>query len=448
MKPSFSATSPIIKGWRGLVEQSWPAVTASELLRGSDEVWSDEGLSVPKEEEAVALAAVGRLLRFGQSVQLNLPIGREPTLPRLAFYLHRLRLDAAGGLVRSTWLNPVTIAHRNDLIVFGRPRCMLRDFGTSAVMRPSVVDGVRPLNQSEYQRTLLVSGRGDLLEVLDLLSSKSQPFAIVVQVTPQGCDENSLNLIKVLPEFFPGVPIVALGYTGQVLPEALQMHAWNMRVGDVVAMRRTSGEPMTDAAHIEVVAARDPVMDAFVKKLGFMVWNLKRKMEEAGGISQELSALIAVERALRSLNVPLPLHEQGTLRHVRGGRYPVRLIESWLEITSRLKGRRGDIQELHSQILAMTRNMIKDLMEAKPGRSEAIVRLCGDALIDLAELHRAAPGARSHRVHQRNADGWGGGRTARAGRHSRLRWCSVSLAHVLAGPERKVKACLVPSLRT
>lgn len=380
MKPATSAAAPNSKGWLGLVEQSWPAITASELLRGGSEVWDDEGLGVPKEEEAVALAAVGRLLRFGQSVHLNLPISREPTLARLAFYLHRLRLDAAGGLVRSTWLNPVTIARRNDLIVFGRTRRMLRDFSTSAVMRPWVVDGIRPLEQSEYQRTLLVSGQGDLLETLDLLSSKSQPFAIVVQVTPQGCDENSLNLIKVLPEFFPGVPIVALGYTGQVLSEALQMHSWNMRIGDVVAMRHISGTPTIDTCRIKVIAARDPVMDAFVKKLGFMVWNLRRKMEETGGVSQELSALMAVDRALRCLNVPLPVHEQGTLRHVRGGRFPIRLIESWLEIASRLRGRRGDIQELHSQILVMIRSMIKDLKEAKPGRCEAIVKLCGDAL--------------------------------------------------------------------
>lgn len=380
MKSAAPATTPTLKTWRGLVEQSWPAITASELLRGGDEVWNDEGLSVPKEEEAVALAAVGRLLRYGQSVHLTLPIDGEPTLPRLAFYLHRMRLDAAGGLMRSTWLNPVTIAQRNDLIVFGRPKRMLRDFSTSAVMRPSVVDGAHPLTTSVYQRTLLASGQGDLLETLELLSQKSQPFAIIVQVTPQGCDENSLILIKVLHDFFPGVPIVALGYTGQVLPEALPMHAWNTRIGDVVAMRYGSGEPMNFTHHIEVVAARDAVMDAFVKKLGFMVWTLKRKMEETGGVSQELSALMAVDRALRCLNVPLPVHEQGTSRHVRGGRYPIRMIEAWLEIASRLKGRRGDIQDIHSQILIMSRNMMKHLLEAKPGRGEAIIKLCSDAL--------------------------------------------------------------------
>jgi len=247
-------------------------------------------------------------------------------------------------------------------------------------MRPCIVDGVNPLEQSVYQRTLLVSGHGDLLEILNLLSIKSQPFAILVQVTPEGCAENSLSIAKILPEFFPNVPIVALGYTGQVLSEAMQMHAWNMRMGDVDALRNDKAGRFTNSTPIEVVAARDPVMDAFVKKLGFLVWTLKRKMEETGGISQELSALMAVDRALRCLNVPLSVHEQGILRHVRGGRYPVRLVESWMEIASRLKGRRGDIQELHSQILLMTRNIIRDLEVAKPGRSEAIIKLCGDAL--------------------------------------------------------------------
>lgn len=380
MKSATPTTAIVPKGWRSLVELSWPAVTASELLRGGEEVWNAEGWCTPKADEAVALAAMGRLLRYGQSVQLNLPIGCEPTLPRLAFYLHRLRLDAAGGLMRSTWFNRVTIAERNDLIVFGRPRRMMRYFSTSAVMRPMVVNTNRPLVKCGFQRTLLVNGHGDLLDTMELLSQESHPFAIVVQVTPQGCDENSLSIIKVLPKFFPSVPIVALGYTGQVPPEPLPMHAWNMRIGDVVALRHGSGEPLTHMPHIEVVAARDPVMDAFAKKLGFLVWNLKRKIDESGGSSQELSALMAVDRALRCLNVPLPVHERGTLRHLRGGRYPIRSIESWLEIASRLKGRRGDIQELHAQIVIMTRNMMKALTEAKPGRCEAIIQFCSQAL--------------------------------------------------------------------
>jgi hypothetical protein len=73
-------------------------------------------------------------------------------------------------------------------------------------------------------------------------------------------------------------------------------------------------------------------------------------------------------------------HERETARHLKGGRFPIRTVASWLETASRLKGRRGDIQELHTQILFMTRNALKDLHEAKPGRSEAIIKLCGAAL--------------------------------------------------------------------
>lgn len=366
--------------WHSLVEQSWPAITASELLLNGNEVWDDEGLRAPKREEAVALAAAGRLVRYGQSVCLNLPISREPTVPRLGFYLHRLRLDAAGGLIRSSWLNSVTIAKRNDLIVFGRTRNLLRSFSTSSVMRPKVIDERQPLESADYQRTLLINGHGDLLATLELLAKDSHPFAIVVQTTPQGCDENSLNILKALPEFFPDVPVVAVGFTGQMLPEAFPLHAWNSRVGDIPTMHFAPVSPSSYTVNIEIVAARDSLMDAFVKKLGLMVWNLKSKMEETGGSSQELSAMLAVDRALRCLNVPLKTHEQGTARHARGGRFPIRTIESWLEIASRLKGRRGDIQDLHTQILFMVRNALKDLHEAKPGRSEAIIKLCGAAL--------------------------------------------------------------------
>ena len=118
--------------WRRLVLDGWPAVTASDLLQDSQDIWLAEGLAPPKDDEAVALAAMGRLVRYGESIAVNLPVSREATLPRLAFYLHRLRLDAAQGLVRSPWLNRVEMAHRHDLLVFGRPRRMLRDFVTSS----------------------------------------------------------------------------------------------------------------------------------------------------------------------------------------------------------------------------------------------------------------------------------------------------------------------------
>ena len=353
--------------WRRLVLDGWPAVTASDLLQDSQDIWLAEGLSPPKDDEAVALAAMGRLVRYGESIAVNLPVSREATLPRLAFYLHRLRLDAAQGLVRSPWLNRVEMAHRHDLLVFGRPRRMLRDFVTSTVMRPMLVDIRKPLERVEFQRTLLASGHGDLLGTLEMLEAHSRPFAIVVDVSAQGCDENAASLIKALPTVFAKVPIVALGYTGQVLEQPLSLHAWNVRLADCVPL--TSAPRPANARTVEVVAPRDPVMNAFVKRLGFLVWNLKRMMDEAGGRSPELAALLAVDRALRCLNVPLAVHEQGTMRHARGGLFAVRTIESWLEIALRMRGRRGDIQALLDEIMSLIQTNLKQLKEATPARA-------------------------------------------------------------------------------
>jgi hypothetical protein len=369
-----------LEGWRELIDKSWPAITAAELLRGSKDVWNDEGFGVPDEEEAIGFAAAGRLLRYGQSIHLSFPINRGPRLARLCFYLHRLRLDAAGGLLRSPWLNSQTISDRNDLIVFGRPTRMLRSFSTSVVMRPMVVNGSRPFEQLGYQRTLLANGHGDLLEILEQLSSKSKPFAIVVDMSPQGCGENSSNIVKVLPSYFPGVPIAALDFTGQNLNEPLSMHSWRTRIGDLALALPTLIENTVALHQVEVVSSSDKFMDLFIKKLGFMVWNLKCKIEETGGFAQEFSALLSIERTLRSLNVPLHIHEQGTLRYVRGGRYPIRLIESWLDLASKMKGRRSDIQELHSQIMLMLRSTLKDLSDARTGRSETIIQYCTEAL--------------------------------------------------------------------
>lgn len=375
-----NATAHPATGWRGLVEKSWPAILAGDLLRKGDKVWHAEGLNPPKSEETIALAAMGRLFRFRQSVLINLPLSRESTLPRLAFYLHRLRLDAGGGLIRSTWLNPVTVASRNDLIVFGRPRRLMREFSTSSMMRPVVFDACRPIGKSSFQRTLLVSGHGDVLETLTELSGTAMPFAIVVQLTQQGCDAAGISIIKVLPDFFPDVPIIALGYTGQTLSEPLPLHVWSMRVGDVVAGRHAIGQPVDYSHRIEVVAATDPVMDSFIKKLSLMNWNLKNKLATVGGSSIEMEALIAIERTLRCLNVPLAVHEDGMARHLHGGKFAVRTIESWLAIAERLRGRRGDIQELHEQLMTFVRAIVKDLLQAKTGRGELLNKLCSEAM--------------------------------------------------------------------
>ncbi|MFM0197765.1 hypothetical protein PQQ65_32200 [Paraburkholderia strydomiana] len=358
-------------GWREVVEHSWPAVTAAELLTGKEAVWQAEGLDKPDEAEAVAMAAMGRLVRYGQSVSVALPVSHASRLPRIAFYLHRLRLDAAQGLVRSPWLNRISVARRNDLLVFGRPRRMLRDFATSTVMRPRVVDGRRSLERAEFQRTLLVDGHGDLLATLNLLEQHSSPFSIVVAMSAQGCDENAANLLKALPAVFPGVPIVAVGCTGTSPEESFEMHAWISRLGDRPGIPdASSGVPALPP--IEVVAARDPAMDGLVKKLGYLVWNLRRLADQTGSHSQELAALLMADRALRCLNVPFAIHERGMIRSMRGGPFPVRPIQGWIETASHMRVHRGDIQALLDEVLALARQGIRQLESARHGRSEGL----------------------------------------------------------------------------
>jgi hypothetical protein len=365
--------------WREVVEQSWPAITASELLTGGHAVWLAEGLQSPDEAEAVALAAMGRVVRYGQSVSIALPFLHESRLPRFAFYLHRLRLDAAQGLVRSSWFNRVSMALRNDLLVFGRPRRMLRDFATSTVMRPQLIEGTRQLERTAFQRTLLVDGHGDLLATLDLLERQSSPFAIIVAASAQGCDENTASLLKALPTVFPDVPIVSLGYTGAAQDPRPDMHTWVARLGDHVRKASPSAN-VVDTTGVEVIAAHDPTMDGFAKKLGYLVWNLKRLVDQSAGHSQELTALLAVDRVLRCLNVPLSVHEQGTIRRIRGGLFPVRPVQGWLDMVSRMRVHRGDIQALLDEVLALVRQGVRQLENARPGRVEVLLGLASDAL--------------------------------------------------------------------
>lgn len=364
--------------WHELVEASWPAVTASDLLRGNKEVWSAEGLKPPPEPEAIALAAMGRVVRYGYSIALRLPVSRDTVVPRLAYYLHRLRMDAAQGLVRSRWFNRVTLASRTDLIIFGRPRSMLRDFATSPMMRPLVVDNVKRIEPELYQRTLLANGHGDLLGTLQKLEQQSNPFAIVVLTTAQGCAGNATGLLRELPDFFPGVPIVALGFTGEVVDAQPAMHAWTTRLGDLTPPGRHAVQPQ--ASKVEVVAARDPVMDGFVKKLGFLVWNLRQLMERVGAPPQELAAFSSIARSFHGLNVPLPVHEHAMLQHLRGGQFPVRLIEGWLQIAQRAPARRGDIESLKDEVVALVQRGLKQLQNARPGRAELILKLVSQAL--------------------------------------------------------------------
>jgi hypothetical protein len=388
--------------WLRLVRQSWPAVVASDLLDLASPVWAGEGLSPPSPEEAVVLATAGRLVRYGQSVCTFLPISAEPVLPRLAFYLHRLRLDATAGLIRSSWLNPSTMKARSDLLVFGRTRTLMRDFSTSITMRPIVLQTHRPLEKANSHRTLLVSGQGDVFATLEALQENATPFAIIVNLTQQGCNTDGISLVRVLREMFPSVPLVVIGQTGQTFSDLPSMHVWEMRSADVERARHLDYTPIaTDKPVFELFVPSDPFFDQSISKLSMMNWNLKKKLAETSGVGKETEALLKIERTFRSLNVPLSVHEYATVRHIRGGRYPVRMVASWMDIAKRLTGRRGDIQELHDQVISFLNRFVETLLAAKrTGRTQLLEQLCAEAIEEKKHVSILVENAREAEILQ------------------------------------------------
>lgn len=380
MKHPEHLTHGAYPAWLDLIDSSWPAVVASELLQDSPSVWNQEGLEPPSRSQIVLIATIGRMFRYGQSLKLSVPIGSFKLFPKVAFYLHRLRMDGMAGFIKSPWLNPITVKSRTDLIIFGRTKGLWREFSTSAVMRPEIVNSRNNLEYSEFQRTLIVNGQGDLLEILENLKLKSNAFALIIDISQNGCSDSSSNLLKVLPYYFPEVPVFAIGSTGQFYSEIFPMHHWCLRVCDSLDIEDKTKTEYKYTANIKVVYPSDQVYDGVLKKLGFLIWGLSKKLDEVYGGSPELSALKIIYSTLHSLNLPLNSHEQATLRYARSGRFAVRTIESWIEIASRLKGRRGDIHDLHTQIMSMIKQLVSDLSDAETGRCELIYKLCSQAL--------------------------------------------------------------------
>jgi hypothetical protein len=356
-----------------LVNDSWPAVAATDLLSSQSVAWEHEGMAAPDEMEAIAWAAVGRSVRYGVSLAIALPAGSHDAIPRLCVYLQRLRIDASQGFIRSPWLNAATMAARTDLIVIGRPTQMLRGFATSAALRPAFLSKCHTKGDDGRHRTLLASGHGDLMEVVQRLETCTTPFAIVLDTTLAGCGDNTASLVEDLSRRFPGVPLVAFGLTGDLAWKVGTMHRWNMRLGDRPGQSGGSGKPLT------IVSARDSVMDKFVKRLNYLMFAFRKVQHESNASSDQLMSLRAIERAFRGLNVPFADSERA-MQFRRGGRFAVRTVSRWIEVAKTIRAWRGDIETLLGQIISVSQEAAERLGDAVPGRAQLILQLAREAI--------------------------------------------------------------------
>ncbi|MBO1859158.1 hypothetical protein J4G52_37000 [Burkholderia cenocepacia] len=361
--------------WVRLIRESWPAVPGRELLSSDSGQWQQEGLAAPSDAESRSWAAVGRCVRYGASIAVRMPVLTGAMVTRLSVYLHRLRLDAEHGFLRASWLNPLTIADRTDLVVFGRPSLMLTSFATSSALRPVLLARCKGRDDHRQHRTLLASGHGDLLETVQRLENVASPFALLVDITSAGCGENAEPLVGDLQSRFPGVPVVAIGHTGD-LPRGRQlpMHQWNMRLSDCELREAGISNPIT------VVCARDTVMDAFVKRLSFLAYSFRQLGHGSGATLEQTTAVRAIERGFRSLNVPYAVSERAALSASRAGLYAIRPVERWIEIAGGIKAWRGDVEKLLQQFIETAREGAHRLENAVPGRVRMILELTCNAI--------------------------------------------------------------------
>jgi hypothetical protein len=360
--------------WVRLIEDSWPAVPGRELLSGDAGPWQHEGLAAPPAAESQAWAAAGRCVRYGASIAVRMPVLTRDMVTRLCVYLHRLRLDAEHGFLRSSWMNSLTMTDRTDLVVFGRPSLMLTSFATSSALRPVLLARCKGQDDQRQHRTLLASGHGDLLETVQRLENVALPFAFVVDTTSGGCGESAEPLVRDLLSRFPGVPVVAIGHTGDPVGRQLPMHQWNMRLADCELREDGVGNPIT------VVCARDTAMDAFVKRLSFLAYSLRRLGHGSGATTEQITAVCAIERGFRSLNVPYGVSAGAPPSTTRAGSYAIGPVERWIEIAGGIKAWRGDVERLLQQFIETAREGVLRLKSATPGRVRMILELASDAV--------------------------------------------------------------------
>lgn len=360
--------------WVKLIEDSWLAVPGRELLSSASGLWQQEGLAAPSDPESRSWAVAGRCVRYGASVAVRMPVLTREMVTRLSVYLHRLRFDAEHGFLRSSWMNPLTMGDRTDLVVFGRPSLMLTSFATSSALRPVLLARCKGRDDQRQHRTLLASGHGDLLETVQRLENFASPFALVVDTTSGGCGENAEPLVRDLLSRFPGVPVVAIGHTGDLVGRQLPMHQWNMRQADCELREADIGNPVT------VVCARDKVMDAFVKRLSFLAYSFMQLGHGSGATTEQTTAIRAIERGFRSLNVPYGVSERGALSASRAAPYAIGPVERWIEIAGGIKAWRGDVERLLQQFIETAREGALRLENAVPGRVQMILELTCNAI--------------------------------------------------------------------
>lgn len=384
--------------WSDAVRDGWASIPARGLLDPLASGLGESGVRSITVAESIGFAAVSRLVKYGESITVALPLANGETLLHLSYYLHRLRLDAFEDVIRTPWLNHLLMAKRPHLVVLTRPLVRHRLFARVASLHPTIMRPSKKDSQSHPDRlaTILIAGAQDPVEALDVIERQTRPFAFLVDATPSGFGDGVDQFIDSLRRYFPDVPRVVVTALGDVGTMQLLLkcpgagHIWQMRLPDVEfdpsEARKTRPPIPTPASPvtIDIGVINDTTTNALLKDAFGKCWTLKRlcAQESAAACAKIMGPLNKVLTGLRNLHYPLALLEDQLTIDTKPGRFPVRALSRWLELSSDASFRYGVAQAAHSAARAALLEAHAHLMLSTTGKEQALLALITSSLKD------------------------------------------------------------------
>lgn len=360
--------------WDYEIEAAWGAVPAMDLLVADAPLWPALKLGPIPKDEAATFGLIGRLLKYGQSLAVALPLLGGDTVPRLMAYLHRLRFDAMEGGLRTPWLNPSNMERRPDVVFICRPRSRLQEFSRvpdihAHILRPA---GKQHGSGGNRSQTLLIDGSGDLMELVDLISKDTRPFVIVVDATVGGTD-GAEQLDGALFECFSDTPRLVLLSLGdnetvsKVRAGRSDTHLWVMRLED----RKQIDPAEAHVQRMRLGKIEDQIANAAMESAFARLFELRRVLDTARDpvLKKKLSILGKVFRGLNELVVPLNRLEATLQNATRPGLFPVRSLERWLAVAGQDSCQYGETQMKTAALLAQLSTSHGLLMRSVTGKA-------------------------------------------------------------------------------
>ncbi|WP_284363443.1 hypothetical protein [Pseudomonas putida] len=353
----MSEPIPSQGGWVQAMGDAWGSVPASDLLNPQSKYWSANNLSAPEAGECASFAMAGRALKYGRSMAIALPVLGGEALTRLMVYLHRVRIDALQGGIRSPWLNPANMEQSPDVVFISRPRAGFHEISRVAELRARVLRASDPKrSKSSTSHTLVVDGSAGVMDLVESIGKGSRPFVFVIDGT-RGGNDNAAAVDSALEESFPQIPRIALLSLGdsesldKLRANGSRSHLWLMRLDD----KRLLNPPSESGCHFSLSVIQDARANAELGQLADRFFGLRRELERQDSVLKDRLAVIGkVFRSLNDLPVPLRYLESALQAATRPGLYPIRCLARWLEIA-------GQGSTLYAQSDVSSRNLVDQI---------------------------------------------------------------------------------------